>query len=129
MLSTLIGEVTLIAPAPVASKIAPSPVALFQAPVDQFGWVRFQLRLPDPLVQVTSAARSGVPTRAAMVSKQAMPAASVRDNPTGEDVCMGRIVPDSRRVENGTLVHETFVVPPSRAGLFGIVPTPASEVA
>src|ERR1043165_5473992 len=59
MLFTLIGAVTLIWPTPVGPKTAPSPIPLFQRPVDQFASVRFQLKLADPLVQVTSAARSG----------------------------------------------------------------------
>src|ERR1043166_2878304 len=110
--------------------MAPSPFALFQAPFDQFGSVRFQLRLPGPLFQVTSAARSGatVPTRAAMVRKHAKRDASVRDNTTGEDVCMGRTLPDSRCLGNGTLVHETFVVLPIGAGLFGTVRRSAREL-
>src|SRR6476660_4821204 len=57
-LLTLIGWVTSIVPTPVAPKIAPSPLALFQAPVDQFKLDKSQRRFAELLFHVASAARS-----------------------------------------------------------------------
>src|SRR6476619_7549724 len=58
MLLTLIGPGTLIAPAPVAPKIAPLPAPLFHAAPDQFKLLVSQMKLPPPLSQVTSAPRA-----------------------------------------------------------------------
>src|SRR5688572_13654775 len=69
MLLTLIGPGTLIAPAPGAPKIAPSPPVLFQAAPDQLRLVVSHAELLEPLSQLTSAARSDVaPEQAAIAA-------------------------------------------------------------
>src|SRR5688572_4863710 len=57
MLLTLIGPGRSIAPAPAGPKTAPSPAALFHAAPAQLRLVVSQAKLPEPLSQLTSAAR------------------------------------------------------------------------
>src|SRR5215813_8206719 len=52
------GPIRLSEPTPGALKIAPSPLALFQAPVFQLRLDVSHWELAEPLVQVTSAARA-----------------------------------------------------------------------
>src|SRR5262245_54903472 len=49
---------TLIVPAPVTPKMAPSPAALFQAVPVQLRSAVFQMKVPAPLSQVLSPARA-----------------------------------------------------------------------
>src|SRR3954453_13412393 len=51
-----------------------------------------------------------MPTRAAMVRREAMRDATVRGNATAEDECMSGTLRDSRGAGNGTFVPHTLVL-------------------
>src|SRR5687768_513488 len=89
MLLTLIGPGTLIAPAPAGPKTAPSPAALFHAAPAQFRLVVSQAKLPEPLSQLTSAARrDAAPQPTASAAKATLRQVALRD---------ARVAPEARR--------------------------------